>query len=350
MKIMRIGIDLAKTVFQVHGVDTQGKVVLRRQLKRTQMMAFFQKLSPCLIGIEACASSHYWARTLMAMGHEVKLIAPQFVKPYVKGNKNDANDAEAICEAVSRPNMRFVPIKTVAQQDIQALHRIRQELIHQRTAKVNQIRGLLGEYGIMVAQRVPALRQAIPEILEDAENGLTVDFRVLLDGLREDLVNLDARIATMDQAIQKLAQNHAGAKRLQQLRGIGPITATALIAAIGNGSMFEKGRDAAAWCGLVPRQHSSGGKDKLLGISKRGDAYLRTLLIHGARAVIKTAADKDDRLSRWVQSLCARRNKNIAAVALANKTMRMAWALLTSEQNYDPEFGIATESAIAEPA
>ena len=180
MKIMRIGIDLAKTVFQVHGVDTQGKVVLRRQLKRTQMMAFFQKLSPCLIGIEACASSHYWARTLMAMGHEVKLIAPQFVKPYVKGNKNDANDAEAICEAVSRPNMRFVAIKTVAQQDIQALHRIRQELIHQRTAKVNQIRGLLGEYGIMIAQRVTALRQAIPEILEDAENGLTVDFRVLL--------------------------------------------------------------------------------------------------------------------------------------------------------------------------
>ena len=297
MKIIRIGLDLAKNVFQVHGVDLQGKTGLRRQLRRNQMIEFFRKQSPCLIGMEACASAHYWARTLMAMGHEVKLIAPQFVKPYVKGNKNDANDAEAICEAVSRPNMRFVPIKTVEQQDIQALHRIRQELVHQRTAKVNQIRGLLGEYGITVEQRVPALRKKLPEILEDAENGLTAEFRVLLDGLREDLVNLDTRIGSMDQAIQKLAQEHAGAKRLQQLRGIGPITATALIAAIGNGSMFERGRDAAAWCGLTPAQHSSGGKDRLLGISKRGDAYLRTLLIHGARAVIKAAKDKEDILT-----------------------------------------------------
>jgi transposase len=350
MKIIRIGLDLAKNVFQVHGVDLHGKTGLRRQLRRNQMLEFFKKQSPCLIGMEACASAHYWARTLIAMGHEVKLIAPQFVKPYVKGNKNDANDAEAICEAVGRPNMRFVPVKTVEQQDIQALHRIRQELVHQRTAKVNQIRGLLGEYGIVVEQRVPALRKKLPKILEDAENGLTIDFRVLLDGLRDDLVNLDTRIGSMDQAIQKLAQEHAGAKRLQQLRGIGPITATALIAAIGNGSMFERGRDAAAWCGLVPGQHSSGGKDRLLGISKRGDAYLRTLLIHGARAVIKTAQGKDDRLSRWLQSLCSRRNKNIAAVALANKTMRMAWALLTSEQDYDPEFGAGTESACAEPA
>lgn len=349
MKIIRIGLDLAKNVFQVHGVDMQSKTGLRRQLRRNQMLEFFRKQSPCLVGMEACASAHYWARTLMAMGHEVKLIAPQFVKPYVKGNKNDANDAEAICEAVGRPNMRFVPVKTLEQQDIQALHRIRQELVHQRTAKGNQIRGLLGEYGIVVELRVTALRKRLPEILEDAENGLTVDFRVLLDGLREDLVNLDARIACMDQAIQKLAQEHAGAKRLQQLRGIGPITATALIAAIGNGRMFESGRDAAAWCGLVPGQHSSGGKDRLLGISKRGDAYLRTLLIHGARAVIKAAQDKDDRLSRWLQSLCSRRNKNIAAVALANKTMRMAWALLSREQDYNPEFGVETEWACANP-
>ncbi|SFN84348.1 Transposase [Formivibrio citricus] len=350
MKIMRIGLDLAKNVFQVYGVDTQGKKVLSRQLKRHQMREFFQKLSPCLIGMEACASAHYWARTLAALGYEVKLIAPQFVKPYVKGNKNDANDAEAICEAVSRPNMRFVPVKTIEQQDIQALHRIRSELVRQRTAKVNQIRGLLGEYGITVEQRVPALRKKLPEILEDAENGLSAEFRVLLDGLREDLVNLDTRIASMDQALQKLAQEHAGAKRLQQLRGIGPVTATALIAAIGDGSMFKRGRDAAAWCGLTPAQHSSGGKDRLLGISKRGDAYLRTLLIHGARAVLKTATGKEDRLSQWLQSLCSRRNKNIAAVALANKTMRMAWALLTSEQDYDPEFGMETESACAEPA
>lgn len=350
MKIMRIGLDLAKNVFQIHCVDMQGKKVLGRQLKRSLMVEFFQKFSPCLIGMEACASSHYWARTLRAMGHEVKLIAPQFVKPYVKGNKNDANDAEAICEAVSRPNMRFVPIKTIEQQDIQALHRIRSELVHQRTAKVNQIRGLLGEYGIIVGLRVPALRKKLPEILENAENGLTADFRLLLDGLREDLVNLDGRISTLDHAILKLAQTHAGAKRLQQLRGIGPITATALIAAIGDGRMFQRGRDAAAWCGLTPAQHSSGGKDKLLGISKRGDAYLRTLLIHGARSVIKTTKDKDDRLSQWLQSLCSRRNKNIAAVALANKTMRMAWALLTRGADYQPDYAKAETRADAQPA
>jgi transposase len=337
MKIMRIGLDLAKNVFQVHGVDPQGKVVLRRQLRRHQMIAFFGKQSPCLVGMEACASSYYWARTLMAMGHEVKLIAPQFVKAYVKGNKNDANDAEAICEAVSRPNMRFVPVKSVEQQDIQALHRVRSELIAQRTAKANQIRGLLGEYGIAVALRIESLRKALPAILEDADNSLTLNFRILLEGLREDLAHLDARVAVLDQAIEGIAKTHADAKRLQQLRGIGPITATALIAAIGNGHMFKHGRDAAAWCGLVPGQHSSGGKDKLLSISKRGDTYLRTLLIHGARAVINTAKNKDDRLSRWLQSLCSRRNKNIAAVALANKTMRMAWAMLVSGKDYDPD-------------
>ncbi|MBV8047464.1 MAG: IS110 family transposase [Paludibacterium sp.] len=339
MKITRIGIDLAKTVFQVHGVDSHEKVVLRRQLRRNQMAAFFAKLTPCLIGMEACASSHYWARVLTGMGHTVKLIAPQFVKPYVKGNKNDANDAEAICEAVGRPNMRFVAIKSVEQQDIQALHRIRTELVQQRTAKVNHIRGLLGEYGIMIAQRIGSLRKALPDLLEDAENGLTTDFKVLLHGLREDLVYLDGRVAELDRAIQHLASTHAAAHRLQQLRGIGPITATALVAALGDGKMFRRGRDAAAWVGLVPRQHSSGGKDNLLGISKRGNAYLRTLLIHGARAVVKTAAGKEDRLSVWVQSLCRRRNKNVAAVALANKTMRMAWALLTSGAEYQPEYG-----------
>ena len=345
MNITRIGLDLAKSVFQVHAVDHKGHRLFSRALKREKMMAFFQNLSPCLIGMEACASSHFWARTLVSMGHEVKLIAPQFVKPYVKGNKNDANDAEAICEAVSRPNMRFVPVKTVEQQDIQALHRIRQEQVRQRTALVNQIRGLLSEYGIVISRRVESLRNALPDILEDAENRLTADFRILLKGLQEDLLHLDDRIGSQDQAIRKLSQEHEGAKRLQQLRGIGPITATALIAAIGNGRQFARGRDAAAWCGLVPGQHSSGGKSKLLGISKRGDTYLRTLMIHGARAVLKTAQSKDDRLSQWLQKLCNRRNKNIAAVALANKTMRMAWALLVRGQDYDPNFGYEIEAA-----
>jgi transposase len=248
-------------------------------------------------------------------------------------------------ELILGNNMRFVPVKTVEQQDIQALHRIRQEQVRQRTALVNQIRGLLSEYGIVISRRVESLRNALPDILEDAENRLTADFRILLKGLQEDLLHLDDRIGSQDQAIRKLSQEHEGAKRLQQLRGIGPITATALIAAIGDGRQFARGRDAAAWCGLVPGQHSSGGKSKLLGISKRGDTYLRTLMIHGARAVLKTAQSKDDRLSQWLQKLCNRRNKNIAAVALANKTMRMAWALLVRGQDYDPNFGYEIEAA-----
>lgn len=241
--------------------------------------------------------------------------------------------------------MRFVPMKTVEQQNIQALHRIRQVQVRQRTAHVNQIRGLLSEYGIVISLRTESLRNALPDILEDAENRLTADFRVLLKGLQEDLIYLDERIDALDQAIKKLAQEHEGARRLQQLRGIGPITATALIAAIGDGHQFARGRDAAAWCGLVPGQHSSGGKSKLLGISKRGDTYLRTLMIHGARAVLQYSQHKDDRLSQWLQSVCSRRNKNIAAVALANKTMRMAWALLVRGQDYDPNFGRETKSA-----
>lgn len=345
MKIMRIGIDLAKNVFQIHGVDTHEHPVCRRQLRRHQLLEFFQKLDPCLIGMEACAGAHHWARQLQAMGHTVKLIAPQFVKAYVKGNKNDANDAEAICEAVSRPGMRFVPIKTVEQQDLQALHRIRTELIHQRTAKVNQIRGLLAEYGIVIAVTVKQLRNALPLILEDAENGLSARFRHLLDGLREDLVYLDEQIAIVDQDMQHQANENAMARKLQQLRGIGPITATALVAAIGNAKDFKRGRDLAAWLGLVPAQHSSGGKDRLLGISKRGNTYLRTLVIHGARAVVRAAATQTDRLSCWIQNLCARRNNNIAAVALANKTVRLAWALMTREADYDPDYGQAGDTA-----
>lgn len=337
MNIKRIGIDLAKQVFQLHGVDGQEKVVLRKQLRRVQLLDYFMKLPPCLIGMEACGGAHYWARELQKLGHTVKLMAPQFVKPYVKSNKNDANDAEAICEAVARPNMRFVAIKTIAQQDIQAIHRIRSELVQQRTAKVNQIRGLLAEYGIVVGRRVDVLRNALPQLLEDAENGLTADFRVLLDGLKQDLVTLDERVDDLDKKIKTLATSNPAAKRLQQIPGIGPIIATALICAIGDGKQFQRGRDMAAWLGLTPRQHSSGGKDRLLGISKRGDAYLRTLLIHGARSALKVAGKKDDPRSRWLQNLCSRRNKNIAAVALANKNARIAWALLSKETDYLPE-------------
>lgn len=337
MNIKRIGIDLAKQVFQVHGVDGQEKAVLRQKLARVKMLTYFQKLPPCLIGMEACSSAHYWGRELQKMGHTVKLMAPQFVKPYVKSNKNDANDAEAICEAVARPTMRFVAIKSIAQQDIQAVHRIRSELVQHRTAKVNQIRGLLGEYGLVVGQRIDVLRKALPLILEDAGNGLTVDFRTLLEGLQQDLITLDQRVDDMDKKIKLLASSNEDAKRLQQIPGIGPITATALICAIGDGKQFKRGRDLAAWLGLTPKQHSSGGKDHLLGISKRGDAYLRTLLIHGARAVLRVAGNKEDPRSRWIQSLCGRRNKNIAAVALANKNARIVWALLTKKTDFLPE-------------
>jgi transposase len=334
MNIKRIGIDLAKQVFQVHGVDHQEKSVLRKPLHRSHMLNFFAKLPPCLIGMEACSSAHYWARELQKLGHTVKLMAPQFVKPYVKGNKNDANDAEAICEAVGRPTMRFVAIKTIEQQDIQSVHRIRTELVQQRTAKVNQIRGLLAEYGLTVERRIEKLRKALPLILENAENGLSFEFRVLLQELQQDLIGLDNRVGEMDKKIQSLASGNTTAKRLQQIPGIGPITSTALVCAIGDGKQFKRGRDLAAWLGLTPRQHSSGGKDRLLGISKRGDTYLRTLLIHGARAVLKVSDNKKDPRSLWIQNLCSRRNKNIAAVALANKNARIVWALLTKEIDF----------------
>jgi transposase len=337
MNIKRVGIDLAKQVFQVHGVDYQDKVVLRKQLRRNQLLSYFATLPPCLIGMEACGGAHHWARELQKLGHTVKLIAPQFVKPYVKSNKNDANDAEAICEAVGRPTMRFVSVKTIAQQDLQAIHRIRSELVRQRTAKVNQIRGFLAEYGLVVGRQVATLRRALPELLEDAENGLSFDFRGLLEDLRQDLIRLDERVAEMDKKVHTLAHSMPAAKLLQSIPGIGPISATAIVCAVGDGKQFKRGRDLAAWLGLTPRQQSSGGKDRLLGISKRGDTYLRTLLIQGAKSVLKVVDKKTDPRSLWLQNLCARKHKNIAAVALANKNARIAWALLSNETSYLPE-------------
>ena len=342
-KLSRVGIDLAKNVFQLHGVDRHGKVVWRRRLTRDKWLkALLEKVEPsCEIGMEACAGAHHWARELQAEGFTVKLIAPQFVKPYVKSNKNDANDAEAICEAMSRPNMRFVAVKTVEQQDIQAAHRIRSELIGHRTAKANQIRGLVAEYGLVAPQQLARLRAAAPVWLEDAENGLTSRFRRLLSVLWDDLKTLDQRVAELDHEINIIAQSNPIAKRLQQLRGVGPMVATALVATVGNAEQFANGRQMAASLGLTPRQHSSGGKDRLLGISKRGDAYLRSILIHGARSVIRTASLKDDRLSQWVTSLAERRHPNVAAVALANKTARIAWAMLRNGTDYEPDYIVA---------
>ncbi len=343
MKLSRIGIDLAKNVFQIHGVDRHGKTMWKRRLKRNQwLQAVSDKAEPgCVMGMEACAGAHHWARQLQSRGYSVRLIPPQFVKPYIKSNKNDANDAEAICEAMSRPNRRFVAVKSVEQQAIQATHRIRAELITQRTAKANQIRGLVAEYGLVAPLTLRALRAAIPCWLEDAENGLTGHFRTLLHGLWADLVALDDRVLELDREIARLANSNEVTKRLQQLRGVGPMVATALVATVGNARQYHRGRQMAAALGLTPRQHSSGGKNRLLGISKRGDVYLRALLIHGARAVVSQAKHKDDRLSRWVTNIATRRHPNVAAVALANKTARMAWAMLRNETDYNPDFAIS---------
>jgi len=347
MKVTRIGLDLAKNVFQVHGVDRNERAVLRRQLSRSQVAGFFEKLPPCLVGMEACGGAHHWARVLQQMGHTVRLMAPQFVKPYIKSQKNDANDAEGICEAVGRPNMRFVTVKAIEQQDMQAMHRIRNELVCQRTAKANQIRGLLAEYGIVVAVRVEQLRRALPQICEDMGNGLSATFRRLLEDLRQDLSWLDGRIEELDGEIKQLARDDERAARLQTIPGIGPITATALVADLGDARQFRRGREVSAFLGLVPRQMSSGGKERLLGISKRGDAYLRTLLIHGARSALRVAANKGDARSRWAVSVSGRRHRNIAAVALANKNARIAWALLTRGGHYDSQHGYRVQLAEA---
>ena len=343
MKLIRVGVDLAKNVFQLHGVDRSGTVMWKRRLSRAKWLdALLAQTEPgCEIGMEACAGAHHWARELQSRGYTVRLIPPQFVKPYVKSNKNDANDAEAICEAMSRPNMRFVTVKGIAQQDIQATHRIRAELMTQRTAKANQIRGLVAEYGLVAPLRLRALRVAIPGWLEDAENGLTDYFRSLLHGVWSDLISLDDRVHDLDRVIQQLANSNEVTRRLQQLRGVGPMVATALVATVGNAEQYPRGRQMAAALGLTPRQYSSGGKDRLLGISKRGDVYLRTLLIHGARSVVWQAKHKEDRLSRWVTGIAIRRHPNVAAVALANKTARMAWAMLRNETDYDPDFAVS---------
>lgn len=329
-----VAIDLAKNSFHVHGADELGRKVMGRKLSRKRLAEFMANLPPCLVAMEACGSAHDWGRKFQSYGHEVRLIAPQFVKPFVKSNKNDAVDAEAICEAVQRPGMRFVAIKSVEQQDIQSVHRIRSQLIKQRTALVNQIRGLLLERGIVMPCGRANVLKRLPGILEDAENGLSHRFRFLLAGLRDELQRIDERIAFHDRDIDQIAQHSEAAKRLMSIPGIGTLSATALLAHIGDVQLFRNGRELAAFLGLVPRQRSTGGKPTLLGISKRGDVYLRTLLIHGARAVLQFADKKQDRTSRWVCDLMNRRGKNVAAVALANKMARTAFALLSHGEHY----------------
>ncbi len=345
MNITQVGIDLAKVVFQVHGIDARGKVGLRKQLRRSQVIAFFAQLPSCLIGMEACAGAHFWARKLTELGHTVKLIAPQFVKPYVKSNKNDAADAEAICEAVGRPNMRFVPIKNTAQQALLGLHRARQGFVIARTAQANQIRGLLAELGLVMPVGIRSIGRKLPEILEDAENGLSGMSRALFARLFEHFRALDRQVDELEREINAWHREDTASQRLQTIPGIGPLTASALVASVGDAKVFKNGRQFAAWLGLVPRQNSSGGKTNLLSISKRGDTYLRTLLIHGARSVLLHLKRRPDLVEGWLARVAARRNSNIAAVALANKNARTVWALLAHGREY--QTGYRSANAIA---
>ncbi|WP_304350425.1 IS110 family transposase [Comamonas testosteroni] len=339
MQATTIGIDLAKNVFQVHGVDAHGKKIFNKALKREQMATFFVNLPPALVGMEACGSAHYWARKLQTMGHTVRLMAPQFVKPYVKGNKHDAADAEAICEAVARPTMRFVPIKNVEQQAVLSMHRVRQGFVRARTAQANQIRGLLSEFGLIVPQGIAHITERVPTLIEDATNDLPGSFRILIDRLLEHFKALQAQIQQLEAQILAWHRSNPASKRLEHIPGIGPITASALIASLGDARSFKDGRQVAAWLGLVPKQHSSGGKQNLLGISKRGDTYLRTLLIQGARSVVYHADQPNletaSATCQWIRGVAQRRNKNIAAVALANKNARICWALLVGDKNYE---------------
>lgn len=333
MNIKTLGIDLAKNVFQLHGVDAEGKVVLRKKVLRNDLADLIAKLPPCLIGMEACGGANHWARKFKSFGHEVKIMHPSFVKPYVKSNKNDHNDAEGICEAVTRPSMRFVPVKEIAQQDMQCLHRIRSQLVQNRTALINQIRGLLSEYGIVLSLQVHNVRKRLPEIIE-GNNELSVFSRGLFEELREDLVAIDKRIASCDAKISAVFKSDERCQKIAKVEGVGVITATALMSVAANPTVFKNGREFSAWLGLVPKQSSSGGKQTLLGISKRGDRYLRTLLIHGARAVVCRASTKTDPRSQWVTQIKNRRGTNKACVALANKNARIIWALLAKNEDY----------------
>ena len=334
MKITTIGIDIAKSIFHLCGVNKMGRVLKKKQLKRKQMLPYLARLEPALVVMEACGGANYWAREIQALGHEVKLIAPQYVKPYVKGNKNDYNDAESIAEAAQRANMRFVPIKSVEQQDIQNLHRQRERIKKARTALVNQVRGLLAEYGIVINKGVAAVRKGLPDILEDAENGLTMRSRELFADLLEELRLLDERLKRSEEQIEACNRENEVCQRLDEILGVGPITASAAYAAAGDGKDFVNGRHFSAWIGLVPGQHSTGGKSTLLGISKRGNAYLRTLFIHGARAVLRHSANKTDRFSLWAQALVERRGYNKACVAVANKMARIAWVIMAKGETY----------------
>jgi transposase len=329
-EVTTVGVDLAKSLFTVHGVDAAGHTVLRKTVRREKLMELIASLPPCLIGLEACGGAHEWARRFAAHGHRVGIMMARFVAAYRKNSKNDGNDAEAICEAVARPNMRFVPVKSAEQQAVLSLHRVRQGYVEQRTATINRIRGLLAEFGVVLPQRAEQVRRAAVIVAED----LPVLAREAIADLRAHLSYLDARIEHYERQLVGLVRQCEPARRIQTMPGIGPLTASAITASVASGHEFANGRQFAAWLGLVPRQYSTGGKAKLGRITKRGDAYLRTLLMLGARAVLQSAAHKSDRLSRWALAVRARRGYHRAIIAVAAKNARILWALLAKNQTF----------------
>lgn len=338
MTIETVGIDIAKNVFQLHGVNRNGRTILKRRVMRDQLLDVVAQIDPCTIVVEACTGAFSWARKFEALGHQVKIISPQYVKPFVRRQKNDGNDAEAICTAARQPHIPVVPKKSVEQQDIQALHRARQRMINHRTAVVSQIRGLLLDRGFAFAKSITRARRLIPDILTDVDNELTPMARDAIGELYDLFRDLDRRIQSFDKKIEAVFQNSETCQRIAKIKGVGPKTATAIVAAVGDGAEFKNGRHLAAWVGLVPRQFSSGDRKFLMGISKRGNQHLRSLLVHGARAVVRTAPNKTDPNNQWVNQLRERRGFNRATVAVANKNARIIWAVLRTGEPYRAAF------------
>jgi transposase len=334
MQIAAVGLDISKHVFQIHAVDGAGDVVIQKRLRRSELLRFFEQLDPCLIGIEACGTSHHWARELTALGHQVKLMPPTYVKPYVRGNKNDAADAGAICEAVTRPTMRFVPIKGIEQQAVLVMHRVRSVLVRQRTMMANALRGHMAEFGIIAPQGLKAVRE-LGRLLEDPQVRVPDAARATLRTLIGQMAEVEISVREIEKRLVAWHRADETSRRLATIPGVGPITASAISATVGDAKQFKSGREFAAWLGLVPRQKASGMKNVLSGISKRGDKYIRRLLISGAVAIVRYSRAKPTPERAWVNALLQRRPAKVAAVALANKTARIAWALMVRKEPYE---------------